>query len=68
MVLSVKTKTLDRFWTLATVISGGLSTAAAISNNDIGQAYTFFVMLWGYWEFFRCSGDYEYDVKGVSCQ
>ncbi len=68
MVLPVKTINLDRFWTLTTVISGGLATAAAISHGDIGQANQIFVMLWGYWEFFRCAGDYEYDIKGISCQ
>lgn len=66
MVLSVKA--LDRFWLVATVSAMFVSCMSYLRAGDIGSVNQMLTLVWGYWDFFRCVGDYEYDIKGISCQ
>ncbi|AFB83945.1 hypothetical protein VPT02_055 [Vibrio phage VPT02] len=68
MVLSVKQKTTDRIFTAATVFGGCAACIAFLRAGDFAALNNMLSFLWGYWEFFRGVGDYEYDIKGISCQ
>lgn len=68
MVLSLKQKTKDRFWAVATVVSGFIGCLYLLREGDIAAVNTTLSFMWAYWEFFRTVGDYEYDIKGISCQ
>ncbi|AUG85138.1 hypothetical protein FDJ19_gp160 [Vibrio phage Ceto] len=66
MVLSVKQQ--DRFWLFTSFLVVFAYCLNAVNTGEIGAAYQMTTFAWGFWDFFRCIGDYEYDVKGISCQ
>ncbi|QQO38412.1 hypothetical protein VPG01_054 [Vibrio phage VPG01] len=68
MVLSVKQKTTDRMFTALTVFGGCIACVSFLRAGDFGALNNMLSFLWAYWEFFRGVGDYEYDIKGISCQ
>lgn len=62
MVLSIKNK--ERFWMFACVIALFLSTYGMIRNGDLAAAHQQLSIGWGFWDFFRCLGDYDVDTRG----